>query len=1038
MRVRQWLEIASGGESSLDNYNTRDETWLGTAALLLDGDFQDAEPLVILEGVPGQGKSTIAQYICQIHRMRLLEDPEHRTIDTPHFMLPLRLPFKVELRDFATWISGDHPFANVMGGESQDASPRSLEGFLSALVRYGSGGSAFDVSDLHATLSSSPTLIVLDGLDEVAEIRLRERVVDEISSGVTRLRSLAISLQVVVTSRPTPFTNSPVLPRRSFATYSLESLTRPLITGYADRWLKALDIAESEAKDIQKILYAKLDEPHLRDLARNPMQLAILLSLMHRKGLSLPDKRTALYHTYVEIFFDRESEKATIVRENRDLLIRMHSYLAWVLQAGAEINAASAAEMQMSGIPSSGSISEQDLRVLLKEFLERDGIDPTFVDKLFTGMVERVVAIVSRVQGTYEFDVQTLREFFAARHLYETAPYSPPGDQRSGTRSNRWAALSRNYYWLNVARFYAGFYSEGELPSLIDDLRVLCGEDIFRYTSHPQLLTATLLQDWVFSQRPRAIQDAVDLLLEPRGLRMLVAGAGSGQRRVEAVIVRDPVGRERLIETCKELVRPNRPAEQAMDVLRNALRPNSEPAEMLDWWMAELRSADKSQAQHWCMVGEQLQGWSVVGLEAVRDLLNREEVPSSSVISGLLHANRMDILESTEELFEGAVEAVLSGERVGGSRGTSILQRLAWSLEWKLVRRRDRNDTLATRISLLEYMRIFRGHEGFEEDIAYPDYPTATRCARLLEAYKSAAGRPLVDWYTSTEPWNRLVQQGVIDFGERPRLVELANLAAGIRSKDERSGDSPDLFNGNQPLVQRARYARLRAGSQKWWSKQLESATTEDQAWMGLLLFFSWAGTRTIEELARDLDKRIASLTTTEWYRLYSSVHRTAELSSGRSWNKPLVIQVKRLPQSLSARTVALLAERSTPGITDELYERYLADYADSDSVIASLRTDVQLRRAIGDERNWFQAIESLRTSYSLGAPTTRGLIEALFPLRGRDTNLPDNVVRAIVDTPLEFPNALVRVAEARCRQIDATKISPVARVAADESWFID
>ena len=48
-------------------------------------------------------------------------------------------------------------------------------------------------------------------------------------------------------------------------------------------------------------------------------------------------------------------------------------------------------------------------------------------------MVERVVAIVSRVPGTYEFDVQTLREYFAAKHLYHTAVYSPSGNERRGS-----------------------------------------------------------------------------------------------------------------------------------------------------------------------------------------------------------------------------------------------------------------------------------------------------------------------------------------------------------------------------------------------------------------------------------------------------------------------------------------------------------------------------------------------------------------------------------------------------------------------------
>ena len=442
LRVHEWFEIASGGERSFGSYSQRDETWLGAASLLLNSDFQEADPLVILEGAPGQGKSTIAQYICQVHRMRFLERQGRGTVDSAHLSSSLRLPFKVELRDFATWLSGGNPFGSVTSRDTQEVAPNSLEGFLSALVRYASGGSAFDVSDLQATIKSTPVLVVLDGLDEVAEIRLRRRVVEEVSFAVARLSTLAASLQVVVTSRPTPFMNSTVLPSDTFATYSLESLTRPLITEYADRWLKSRGIEDADARDVRQTLDAKLAEPHLRDLARNPMQLAILLSLIHRRGISLPDKRTALYDSYMEIFFDRESEKAAVVKENRELLVRIHRYLAWVLQAGAEVDSESTSGTQRSGTLLSGSISEEDLRVLLREFLEKDGSDPDLIEELFSGMVERVVAIVSRVQGTYEFDVQTLREYFAARYLYETAPYSPAGDERRGTRKG----LSKSGY----------------------------------------------------------------------------------------------------------------------------------------------------------------------------------------------------------------------------------------------------------------------------------------------------------------------------------------------------------------------------------------------------------------------------------------------------------------------------------------------------------------------------------------------------------------------------------------------------------------
>ena len=1030
-RVLRWLEFGWRGEGRFDNYRFQDDTWLGAASLLLDSDFQQVEPLVILEGAPGQGKSTIVQYICQVHRVRVLARQGQGTVHPAHLAALLRLPFKVELRDFATWLAGGNPFGTIAEGDSENSFPKSLEGFLSALVHYGSGGTAFKVSDLQAILSSSPVLIVLDGLDEVAEIKQRQRVIEEITSAVNRLNSLAKSIQVVVTSRPTPFINLTVLPSGTFATYSLGALTRPLISEYADRWLKSRSINEADANDVRKILSTKLNEPHLRDLARNPMQLAILLSLIHRRGISLPDKRTALYDNYVEIFFDRESEKAPVVKENRDLLIRIHRYLAWILQAGAEVDSRPVTGVRRSGTLLSGSIAEGELKELLKEFLERDGSDSALVEKLFSGVVERVVAIVSRVQGTYEFDVQTLREYFAARHLYETAPYSPAGDEHRGTRSDRWRALSRNFYWLNVARFYAGCYSEGELASLVDDLRDLSNDEVFRSTSHPQVLTAALLGDWVFSQRPRAIEGAVELLLEPRGLRMFLAGARPRLRQMDEVIVRDSAGKRRLIAACKELVESDRPFEQVLDIVENVLRPNADPEELFDWWMDELRSSDYAQASKWCLIGELLQCWSIVDLDTVRDLLSREEVPAVRVIAGLLDANRMDILEGDEGLFNLVVDAVLAGEWVGRTRERSPLQMFASSVNLTFLGSHRRRYRVGSQSSLLEYRREVISDN---EDIAWPSYDTANHCARLVQAYLGAAERPVEEWFTSIDPWDQVVQQGIKEFGERPRFIELANFAAGIRSREEKCQDSPDLLDSHRPMVRRARYARLRAGSRKWWLRQLQSATNADEVRMALLFFATWAGGKTIEELANYFDDLVASLEPSNWRSLHKSLVSAVEANAGRPWIKPPTIRVNTLPSSLDIRTVALLAERSTPTTVKDLYERYLTDYEGDDPIIVALRTNVEVRLALADETKWSQVLETLSSTYRSNIPTARDL----FSNMRRRSSLPDHVARKVADQPLDFPSPLVQASEVRCRQLNARSILPVGTVAADEGWFTD
>jgi hypothetical protein len=359
-----------------------------------------------------------------------------------HRSAPTRLPFKIDLRDFATWLSRRNPFSSEDSESLPSYWHKSLESFLAAQIRYHSGGIDFDVEDFIAVAKLSAIVLVFDGLDEVADITRRREVVDEIIRGVSRLEENAASLQVIVTSRPAAFANSPGLPEDAFPYFHLGSvrscfkipentsqqhrflhrhtgksrcpvigrftgfrlapewpflkqlLTRPLIDEYADKWLRARRLHGREAADVKKILREKLDQPHLRDLARNTMQLTILLSLIHTRGSSLPDKRTALYDSYVELFFNRESEKSIIVRDHRDLLINIHRYLAWILHAESEQG------------DNTGSIAEERLHTLLAEYLTGEGYDSSLARTLFTGMVERVVALVSRVEGTYEFEVR--------------------------------------------------------------------------------------------------------------------------------------------------------------------------------------------------------------------------------------------------------------------------------------------------------------------------------------------------------------------------------------------------------------------------------------------------------------------------------------------------------------------------------------------------------------------------------------------------------------------------------------------------------
>jgi hypothetical protein len=271
---------------TITNFNEEQSTE-GTATLLLSAFADQFLTQVVVEGAPGQGKSTLAQYLCQVHRISLLDksaDLDKIPECDKHFSR--RIPFKVDLRDLASWLGGVDPFTTA---GPQLAEVRSLESFLARLVRHVSGGLDFNVNDLLEVSKLAPLLIVLDGLDEVVDIKQRAEVITSVTRALPRLRENCPALSVIVTSRPAAFANSPGFDQEQFVYIDLLSVKRSQIDQYAKKWMGVRGLVAKERLEFEQILKEKLDAPHLRDLARNPMQLTILLSLILTQGPALPD-----------------------------------------------------------------------------------------------------------------------------------------------------------------------------------------------------------------------------------------------------------------------------------------------------------------------------------------------------------------------------------------------------------------------------------------------------------------------------------------------------------------------------------------------------------------------------------------------------------------------------------------------------------------------------------------------------------------------------------------------------------------------------
>lgn len=221
----------SADSIAMDEYDTRygthSERIVGAAEMLLSPRCQSVIPHCVIEGAPGQGKSTIAQYVCQVHRLKLLqrEDLLEKVPAKHKVSTAVRLPIKIDLRDFATWLRKENPFESGPNTNPPEQWKKSLEAFVAALISFHSGGAHFTADDLIAVCKLSAVLIIFDGLDEVADIDIRKDVVDEIVKGVQRLEANAASLQTIVTSRPAASANSPGMPEGKFIYLNLQTLT---------------------------------------------------------------------------------------------------------------------------------------------------------------------------------------------------------------------------------------------------------------------------------------------------------------------------------------------------------------------------------------------------------------------------------------------------------------------------------------------------------------------------------------------------------------------------------------------------------------------------------------------------------------------------------------------------------------------------------------------------------------------------------------------------------------------------------------------
>ena len=414
----------------------------------------------VLIGGPGQGKTTLTQFICQIFRASIISQQSPQAVSAEalqasatiqrhcdiegidHLVVP-RFPFKIILSDFARALTS-----------SATPQVNSVLGYLVRQIRTRTD-EAITVNDLRRFLSNYPSVMIFDGLDEVPASSNRGQVLDAIRDFWIDASGANADILAIATSRPQGYNEdfSPLYYRHQ----QLAELSDELSWHVAQRLAEVRYRLDENRKErvLERLGRAVRDESTAR-LMRSPLQVTIMAALVDRIGQP-PQARWDLFRLYYDVIYDREVERSIpashILREYRPDIRAIHNQVGLILQIDSERTGRTDAKlsrerfMSLVGARLSGEgHPDDDLNILAGHIVE--------------AVSQRLVFLVEVESEQIGFEIRSLQEFMAAESLMDGA------DESIRRRLDEIAATP---FWRNVFLFAAGkcFAERQELREVV-------------------------------------------------------------------------------------------------------------------------------------------------------------------------------------------------------------------------------------------------------------------------------------------------------------------------------------------------------------------------------------------------------------------------------------------------------------------------------------------------------------------------------------------------------------------------------------------
>lgn len=417
----------------------------------------------VVVGGPGQGKTTVGQFICQLHRAALLRGrPPHLleagvlesldNLDRQRDQLSLtepgvrRFPFRVSFERFASTLAV--------------GTTRSLLGYLALSIGERTDRH-FEPEDVRRWLAIYPSIIVLDGLDEVPSTSNRLPVLAAVRHFTVEMTDSDADVQIIATTRPQGY-NAEFGPN-IYAHYHLATLSRENALEYGSKLVATRYSDDPERMvRITDRLGEACDQVEIARLMSTPLQVTIMATLVDRIGRP-PTQRWRLFQQYYEVVYARETERdipaSDVLRHHKSSVDAIHHQIGLLLQVRGEE-------------PGGGGtwLSRSRFENVVTERLKSEGFEGAElalqVRLIVDAALNRLVFIVGLEINHIGFEIRSLQEYSAAEALMQGS------DALIRDRLRRIAPLP---YWRNVFLFAAG-QCFGNRQHLRDSIVVICEE----------------------------------------------------------------------------------------------------------------------------------------------------------------------------------------------------------------------------------------------------------------------------------------------------------------------------------------------------------------------------------------------------------------------------------------------------------------------------------------------------------------------------------------------------------------------------------